>query len=135
MICASPDSNKFQIKDSDMVYSTLNSQTGKYEGEYNVKLNGKCSGFDYKNGGIKEEYVKSTTIGDFLYIYTRAMYVDLSENEDGLLIFNYHKGITKEDDIIANDIDKLDISLIPTYKYIFKKVEGNYILSSVIEVK
>lgn len=32
------DNSNVQIKDSDMVYSTLNSQTGKYEGEYNVEL-------------------------------------------------------------------------------------------------
>ena len=101
---------------------------------YHVKAN-KCSGFDYKNGGIKEEYVKSTTIGDFLYLYTRALYVDLIENEDDLLVFNYHDGINKEDKIIANDISNVDMENVSTYKYIFKKVDGNYIFDSVIKVK
>ena len=85
-----------------------------------------CSGHDYKNGGIYTTATEAKVDGDYLYITEKAMYLDNSYDASGILTFNYHSGMTKEDPIIANNIDRIDLNKVPTYKLIFRKIDDSY---------
>lgn len=102
-------------------------------GVYVVKTN-KCSGFDYSKGGVKTQIYNSNTAGNHLYIYAKAYYVDNSQDSNGALTFNYHSGPKKEYPTIANNIDKLDLNKVATYKYTFVRENNKYHLSSIEEV-
>ncbi len=101
---------------------------------YHIKTN-KCSEYDYKNGGIREEYYKTSKIGNIIYIYTKAMYVDYSNDENGSIIFNYHQGVSKNDITISNDISTINKDLLPTYRYVFEINGNNYYFKKVEEIK
>ena len=98
--------------------------------KYSIKTN-KCSDFDYTNGGIKTEYVKSSIIGDSLYFYEKALYLDYSYDLNNNLVFNYHQGINKDSKIISNSVESLDLEKVPTYVYKFDKKNNNYYFTSV----
>ena len=85
-----------------------------------------CSGYDYANGGIYTTALDYKTEGDYLYIYEKAMYLNYTYDNFNNLLFNYHEGIHSTDRIIANDIDKVDLAKIPTYKLLFKKTNDSY---------
>ena len=115
------------IKFVDKTYENNNISI-KYDEKtstYHIKTN-KCSEYDYKNGGIREEYVKTSKIGNSLNIYVKVMYIDYSNDENGALLFNYHQWITKDDKILSNDLSTIDKDILPTYKYIFEINKNNY---------
>ena len=85
-----------------------------------------CSGYDYKNGGIYTTATDAKFEGDYLYITEKAMYLENAYYTSGILTFNYHSGMTKEDPIIANNIDRIDLTKVPTYKLIFRKIDDSY---------
>lgn len=102
----------------------------KDQNKYSVKLN-KCSGFDYSNGGIKNIYSGHSLVGNYLYIYEHAIYLDYSQSVNGNLVFNYHSGVSKDSKIIGNDINKLDMDKLDTYVYTFEKEKEGYKLVSI----
>ncbi len=99
--------------------------------KYNVKLNGKCSGFSEEFNGIKSMYLKAEVVGDNLFIYERPYYVESFKDVNGNLSFKYHKGIEKDSEVIATDYNKFDMTLIPIYKYTFLKSNDGYKLESI----
>ena len=101
------------------------------DNEYNVKVNGSCSGFDYSTGGIKNIYRKSEIKNNELYIYEKALYVENIKDDNGNIMFNYHKDINKDSQIIANIFDKVDVEILPTYVYKFVKVNNLYTIKSI----
>lgn len=100
--------------------------------EYLIKTN-KCSDFDYTKGGIKTEYDKSSIIGESLYVYEKALYLDYSFDSNNNLIFNYHSGLDKDSKIIANNYESIDFNKVPTYVYRFEKKNNNYYFVEVEE--
>ena len=90
-----------------------------------------CSGFDFSNGGIKTEYYETFSSNDYLYIDEKALYMEYSLDINGKFSFNYHSGITKNDKILSNKYEEIDKSKIPTYRLIFKNIDGNYYFDSV----
>ena len=102
---------------------------------YKVKVNNKCGGFDFQNGGIKNKYEKALTMNDELYIYEKAFYVDYSTSSNGNLVFNYHALLTKESPILGTDINKLNMDDFKSYVYKFTMENGGYKLVSISEEK
>lgn len=98
--------------------------------KYLVKTN-KCSGFDYKNGGIKNIYIDSYIDGKFLYIREKSIFLDYTNDSFGNIIFNYHEGLDKNSKIISNSFDKIDLETVSTYTYKFMDNSGNYTLVSI----
>lgn len=101
------------------------------EDKYIVKLNGMCSGFDYTSGGIKNIYRKSEENDNYLYIYDKSLYVENTKDNNGNIIYKYHKDITKDSNIIANTFDKVDENVLPTYVYKFEKENNKYVLKNI----
>lgn len=106
----------------------------KEQNKYSVKLN-KCTGFDYSNGGIKNIYDGYSVEGNNLYIREHAVYLDYSQGINGSLVFNYHSGVSKESEVIGNDITKLDTDKLDTYVYTFAKEKEGYKLISITKQK
>ena len=90
--------------------------------EYTIKLNGKCSGFDYSTGGIKNIYRKAEITDNNLSLYEKSLYVESDKDINGNVFYNFHNNINKKSQIIANTFDRVDIDSLPTYviKYINK---------------
>ena len=101
---------------------------------YNVKLNGTCSGFDYSNGGIKSIYKNYEIKDNYLYIYEKASYVESIKDKNGNIKYNYHKDVNKKSEVIANNFDKVDINILPTYVYKFASENNEYKLKSITKV-
>lgn len=101
------------------------------DNNYYVKVNGKCSGFDYLKGGIKNIYTKAIEDDDILYIYEKASYLENIVDSNGNLNFNYHSDINKNSTIIANSYEKVDLEKLPTYVYKFIKENGKYTLKEI----
>ena len=99
--------------------------------KYYVKINDKCSGFDYSNGGIKNEYYDAEVKGNYLYIYEKALYLDYSYDSTGNIIYNYHNGINKNSSIAGNSYSSINLDNLPTYVYKFELKDGMYKFISV----
>ena len=119
--------NSFKVNNG-----TFSATYNDIDNMYRVVTN-KCSGFDFSNGGIKTEYYKSALAGDFLYIYEKVAYLDYSTDESGGLVFNYHGGVSKEDNIIANNYDEEMAKKLPTYRLIFEKSGESYKFVSIVK--
>jgi hypothetical protein len=103
--------------------------------QYKVKVNNKCGGFDYSNGGIKNKYDKALSLGNELYIYEKAFYLDYSTGNDGNLQFNYHSLLSKDSPVVGHDLNKLNMDDFTSYIYKFTMENGGYKLVSVSEEK
>ena len=101
--------------------------------EYVVKLNGKCSGFDFTSGGIKDIYYRAEESENKLYIYEKALYLENKTDSNGNIIFNYHEGIDKNSKVISNSYDKIDVDSLQTYIYEFDKKDDIYTLIKVVK--
>ena len=121
------DNKSFTTKNNKI---TINYSDNKYS----VKLNSSCSGYDYSSGGIKNIYSKTEMKNDNLYIYEKALYVDNVKDSNGNIVFNYHKDINKNSEIIANVFEKVDSSTLPTYVYKFIKENNQYVIKSITKV-
>lgn len=123
------------INYNDKSFNTKNNNVSiKYDSnknEYNVKLNGECSGFDYSNGGIKNIYRKAETLNNELFLYEKSLYVESSKDDNGNVFYRFHNDINKKSQIIANTFDKVDLEIIPTYVYKFIKENGKYTIKSI----
>ena len=99
--------------------------------EYTVKLNGKCSGFDFSSGGIKNIYHKAEIDGNYLYIYEKALYLENTKDSKNNIIFSYHEDIDKDSKVIAKSFNDVNVELLPTYIYEFKKINDSYTLQKI----
>jgi len=123
------NNKSFTTKNNNVVI-TYNSN----ENNYDIKLNGKCSGFDFSNGGIKNIYKKAEIKDNSLYIYEKALYVENIKDNNGNITFNYYKDITKDSLILANSFDKVDVGDLPTYVYKFELENNQYTIKSISRV-
>lgn len=98
---------------------------------YSIKINDKCSGFDYAFGGIKTVYQRAERVDDSVYIYEKALYVEKIQDSNGNIIFNYHDNITKNSKVIANSFEKVDINTLPTYVFKYTKINNQYTLQTI----
>ena len=85
-----------------------------------------CSGYDFKNGGIYTTAVDYSVSNDYLIIEEKPLYLDYSYDNNGNLVFNYHGGINKENLVVANNIESVDLKKIPSIKLLFKKNNDTY---------
>ena len=119
---------------NDLSFSTsngyLNIVYDENNNSYKVTTN-KCNGFEYSNGGIKTEYVKSIIKDDYLYIYEKAFYLNYSF-ENGMT-FNYHSGMDENSEIVGHNYETLDLNKMPTYIYRFKKNGNSYTFVDVVK--
>ena len=99
--------------------------------KYYVKINDKCAGFDYSDGGIKTIYYDSKVKDNYLYIYEKAMYLDYSYDSNSNLVYNYHSGLDKNSNVVGNDYNSLNLSNFPTYVYKFEIKNNVYKFISV----
>lgn len=108
--------------------------TVKYNGEtdrFIIKINDKCSGFDYTNGGIKNEMYDVIERGDYLYIYEKALYLNYTRDSNGNIKFNFHNGLSSSSKVISDNLDSINMNEIETYKYSFLKRDDKYKLVSI----
>jgi hypothetical protein len=98
---------------------------------YNVKLNGKCSGYDFTSGGIKNIFQKAIEANNKLYIYEKSLYIENIKDSKGNISFNYHEGIDKDSKIISNSFSDINTELLPTYIYEFEKINDVYTLQRI----
>ena len=115
------DKKSFETKNKQLSI-TYNALTDTY-----LITTKSCSNQDYHSGVIYTTAFGYSTDNDNLYINEKAMYLNYSYDNTNNLIFNYHNGLTKEDPVIANDIDKVNLNLLNTYKLVFKKNNDSYI--------
>lgn len=114
-------SNKSFVSSNNFLNVTYDEESDSFK-----IITGKCSGFDYSSGGINTEYIKSSLVNDYLYIYEKAFYLDYSYNANGGMIFNYHSGVDENSKIAGTDYESIDISKMPTYIYVFGNNNGSY---------
>ena len=117
------------FKISDKVVIDYDSSNGNYS----IKLNGTCSGFDYSSGGIKNIFKKAEIDGDNLYIYEKALYIENKKDNNGNIIFIYHKDINKDSEVLANSFEKVDQEVLPTYVYKFVKNNNQFVLKEIVK--
>ena len=98
---------------------------------YKVKVNNKCGGFDFTNGGIKNEYYKYVMVNDSLLIYEKAFYLKYSTGNNGNIVFNYYNGLTSNSKIVGTKYDELNLDEFDTYVYRFEKKNGRYVFVSI----
>lgn len=125
------DDAKYEKKSFETKNGFLNIIYDNINDSYLVKINGKCSGYDYSNGGIKTNLISANTQNKELYLYEKAFYLDHSENSNGNLVFNYHSGVDKESLIISNNYESFDLNKVATYKYTFVIKNEKYYLKSI----
>ena len=99
--------------------------------QYNVKLNGKCSGLSTTFNGIKNIYQKSEIDEEFLFIYDKSLYVESIKDSNGNLVFKYHKDINQDSEVVANVFDKIDIETLPTYRIKFIMHDNVFTIDSI----
>ncbi len=126
-----------KVNYEDKSFTTKNNYLSiKFSGDnYLVKVNNKCGGFDFTNGGIKNKYEKSLVLENELFLYEKAFYVDYSTNLDGNIVFNYHSLLTKDSPIVGTDFNKLNMDDFKSYVYKFTIDNGGYRLVSISEEK
>ena len=99
--------------------------------EYTVKLNNKCSGFDFSQGGIKNIYYKVEEKNNNLYIYEKALFVENKKDNNGNITFNYYEGLDKNSKLAGNSLEKVDVEKLPTIIYEFEKIDDTYTLRKI----
>ena len=126
------------VKYEDKSFTTKNGNISiNYDSnkkEYTVKLNGKCSGFDFTSGGIKNIYQKAEEKNNKLYIYEKALYLENTKDLNGNVIYVYYEGLDKNSKAIGNSYDKIDVNSLPTYVYEFEKTNDIYTLIKVTKL-
>lgn len=122
---------KYEDKSVTTKNNYLNITYDEVNGTYKVKVNNKCSGIDYSNGAIKNEYEKATILGDYLYVYEKAIYLNYTYDNNGNLVFNYHIGLTSDSPVVGNDYNSLNLDDFKSYVYKFEIDGGNYKLKSI----
>lgn len=85
----------------------------------------KCSGIDYKDGGVKTEYLKAYQGSNMAIIEEEVYYLKTLISFSNI-VYNYYSGIDDSSNISSNSLEKLNKDKLPKYNLVFERKGNDY---------